>query len=77
MRFHTIRYYSPWNDGDAERISAFDDAGNEFWMPISPLPPAGRARREARERARAAIEEAVTWRGPQGERVQPGRVVME
>lgn len=56
--YQQVRFYDPFTDSDAVRLSVFDDRGDEYWSKLLRT-KSGRATREAREEALAAIEMAI------------------
>lgn len=67
--YQQIRFYDPMLDCEAVRISGFSGRG-EYWMKL-PLDPSGRRRREQKEKALEAIEEAIA------SGCEPGEVIVE
>ncbi len=67
--FQELRFYDPFIDAEGIRISGFDGRGGEYFMRL-PLAKSGRARREQRNDALAAIEEAIKAG------LEPGEVIV-
>lgn len=65
-----MRFYDPQIDAEGIRFSGIAERGGEFWIREA-LAAEGRSRREQRERALEAIEQAID-RGD-----EPGQVVVE
>lgn len=70
MHYTETRFYDPFLDAEAVRISAFPDRGGEYWMRLA-VPPPGKARRLQREWALAVLMDAINAG------LEPGQVVTD